>query len=144
MTDLERLVAIEDIKLCKARYFYGVDHQDWDMWRRDVFAADATMLMPDAMQEPIAGMEAIIAWVRTAMAGCTSVHHGHMPDIVFTSDTTAKVIWAMEDQVHWPKLLPTGHSHLHGWGHYHETYVKLPAGWRIRECSLTRLRVEWT
>ena len=33
---------------------------------------------------------------------------------------------------------------LHGFGHYHETYVRLDAGWRIRSSRLTRLRVEMT
>jgi hypothetical protein len=144
MTDLERLVAIEEIKRCKSRYFYCFDNKDWDGWRRDVFAPDAAMVMPDAQPEPIVGVETIIAWAQKVSEGIQSVHHGHMPDIVFTSDTTAKVIWAMEDQIHWPKPMAKGHTRLHGWGHYHETYVKLAAGWRIKDCSLTRLRIEWS
>ena len=30
---------------------------------------------------------------------------------------------------------------MHGYGHYHETYERLPAGWRIKTLKLTRLRV---
>jgi hypothetical protein len=35
-------------------------------------------------------------------------------------------------------------TYIHGWGHYHETYVKLDVGWRILSTRLTRLRVEMT
>jgi hypothetical protein len=32
---------------------------------------------------------------------------------------------------------------MHGWGHYHETYVKGDGGWRIQTLTLTRLRVDF-
>jgi hypothetical protein len=69
-----------------------------------------------------------------------------MPIIEFTSDTEAKVIWAMEDRLYRTKEYPLedGSTYLHGFGHYHETYVKLETGWRIRSSRLTRLRVEMT
>ena len=38
--DLGRLLAIEEIKQVKAKYFYGLDHKDWELWRREVWAAD--------------------------------------------------------------------------------------------------------
>ena len=54
------------------------------------------------------------------------MHHGHMPEIELTSDTTATGIWAMEDHLWWPE--GSALQHLHGYGHYHETYVKLAGG----------------
>jgi hypothetical protein len=143
MDAIERLVAIEEIKQLKAKYFYGFDHQDWDLWAREVWAPDARLEVPEigVVVEP---REAMIDWVSRQAVGQSSVHHGHMPVIEFTSDTTAKAIWAMED-----RLWRTGENpmhedvrYIHGWGHYHETYVKLDAGWRIRSTRLTRLRVE--
>jgi hypothetical protein len=35
----------------------------------------------------------------------------------------------------------SGHF-LHGLGHYHETYVRTPGGWRIASLRLTRLRLD--
>ena len=35
-----------------------------------------------------------------------------------------------------------GYTYLHGFGHYHETYIKGPAGWRVQTVRLTRLYVE--
>jgi len=29
---------------------------------------------------------------------------------------------------------------MHGFGHYHETYEKTAAGWRIKTMTITRLR----
>jgi len=145
MNDLERLVAIEEIKQLKARYFYGFDHQDWTLWRDEVWAPEGRLEVPEAgiAVEP---RDAMIAWVSKQAAGQSSVHHGHTPIITFTSDTTASAIWAMED-----RLWRTGENpmhgdvrFIHGFGHYHETYVKLDVGWRITSTRLTRLRVEQT
>jgi hypothetical protein len=43
----------------------------------------------------------------------------------------------MEDELWWPAGSPI--THLHGYGHYHETYVKGADGWRIASMTLTRL-----
>ena len=31
---------------------------------------------------------------------------------------------------------------MHGYGHYRETYERLPQGWRIKTSKLTRIRVD--
>jgi len=144
MTDLERLLAIEEIKQIKAKYFYGLDHRDWDLWKREVWAPDGELHVPEFREEPFKGWETIIGYVSESTAHQVSVHHGHMPIIEFTSDSAARVIWAMEDRLYRSdqNLLHDGSHYLHGWGHYRETYVKLGAGWRIQTSQLTRLRVE--
>ncbi len=68
----------------------------------------------------------------------TSVHHGHTPEIVLTSDTTATGIWAMEDELWWTN--GDVEEHLHGYGHYHEEYRKVEGKWLISYRTLTRLR----
>jgi hypothetical protein len=143
MTDIEELMAIEAIKRVKSRYFYGLDHKDWDLWRREVWAPEGRLIVPEANIEAI-GFEEVLKYVSASVGDQVSVHHGHMPDITFVSDTEAKVIWAMEDRLFRTKEFPLedGSIHLHGFGHYHETYVKLPVGWRIASSRLTRLRVQ--
>ena len=32
MTEIERLLAIEEIKQVKAKYFYAFDHKDWEQY----------------------------------------------------------------------------------------------------------------
>jgi len=143
MNNIDKLLALEEIKRLKSRYFWGLDHKDWDFWRREVWAPDARLIVPEASRECV-GIEAILAYVRESTADQVSVHHGHMPDIEITSDTTATGTWAMEDRLYRTKQHPLadGSTYLHGFGHYLEAYVRLDAGWRIQTTRLTRLRVE--
>jgi hypothetical protein len=143
MNTIDKLLAVEEIKRLKSRYFWGLDHKDWDFWRREVWAPDACLIVPEASRECV-GIDAIVAYVKESTADQVSVHHGHMPDIEITSDMTATGIWAMEDRLYRTKQFPLadGSIYLHGFGHYHETYVRLDTGWRIQSTRLTRLRVE--
>ena len=138
MDDLARLLAIEDIKRLKARYYRCMDTKDWDGFR-DVFADDGEMDMRAEAGEAglVRGKQAIADFVRGAVDPVVTAHHGHMPEIEITSPTTATGIWAMEDELWWP-----GGTHMHGWGHYHETYTLTAEGWRIQTLTLTRLRVD--
>jgi hypothetical protein len=144
VSPLDRLLAIEEIKRVKAKYFYYLDHKDWNGWKRDVFAPAIVFHVPEFRSEPWTDVDAFIAWTAEQAGQQVSVHHGHMPDIEILSATTAKGIWAMEDILRHPegKKSPAGFSFLHGYGHYHETYVRTEAGWRIKSVRLTRLYVE--
>ena len=147
MTELERLLAIEDIKSLKARYFRCLDTKDFQGLRK-VFAVDAVFDVGAAMEDPVLGappdalampamegLEAIITGVEAVLRDAQSVHHGHMPEIEVTSEQTARGVWAMED------LVRTSDFELWGYGHYHETYEKTDGHWLIKTLKLTRLRV---
>jgi uncharacterized protein (TIGR02246 family) len=123
---------IEAIRQLKARYFRTIDTKDW-AGLRDVFTDDVVV---DSVES---GGEEFLAFLPQALDGVVSVHHGHMPEIEVTSATTATGIWAMEDMLRWPNGME-----LHGYGHYHETYRKTDAGWRIATTKLTRLRQDMT
>jgi hypothetical protein len=109
-----------------------------------VFAPDASLHVPESREEAYVGVDNIIAWVSASTGDQVSVHHGHMPNIQICSADSATGIWAMEDRLYRSKEqpLPSGHTYLHGFGHYHETYVRGHTGWRIKSTRLTRLRVE--
>jgi hypothetical protein len=75
-----------------------------------------------------------------------SVHHCHTPEIVLTTDTCARGIWAMEDYVEWQdgstvKEYP-GHRGFYGFGHYEEEYRVDAGDWKISFLRLTRLRID--
>jgi hypothetical protein len=148
VSPIERLVAIEEIKQLKAKYFYYFDHQDWDNWRDQVWAPDARLEVPE-MNSNIEPRDTMIAWVIEQSADQVSVHHGHTPIIEITSDNTATGIWAMEDRIYRSKEHPLNGdtAFVIGFGHYHETYVKLgikgTGGWRIRSTRLSRLRTQY-
>lgn len=143
MDATQRLAAIEEIKQLKAKYFLGVDTQDWDLFRREIFVEETSFQLSEFREEPYRGMETVLGMFGEGLAGKYSVHHGHMPIVDITSDTTATGLWAMEDRIY---LSGDGAAQgtlvLHGFGHYRETYVKRDAGWRIETIRLTRLRLE--
>lgn len=145
MDQLARLIAIEDIRQLKAKYFFAYDHKDWDMWRREVWAPDARLVIGE-MGKTLEGIDAMIEWVAAQAADQVSVHHGHTSVITITSDTTATGVWAMEDLIWRSREHPLNGdtSFVHGWGHYLEDYVKLDCGWRLRSTTLTRLRAEYS
>jgi hypothetical protein len=137
---VERLEAIEDIKMLKARYFRCMDTKDWDGFA-EVFTADAVMDMTSEGAGVTVGNHDIAAFVQGAIGDVTTVHHGHTPEIEIASPTTATGIWAMEDKLRWPDGAPMGS--MHGYGHYHETYERVSGQWRIKTLRLSRLRVDF-
>jgi hypothetical protein len=141
MNDLDTLAHIEAIKRLKSRYFYHLDHKNWDGWRSEVFCPDASMDVQEARPEPFVGIENILTFLIPLLDGVVTIHHGHMPDIQILSSTTASGVWAMEDVLFWPKgRRPDGvEGRVHGYGHYHETYARESVGWRIKSLRLTRL-----
>ena len=155
MTDIERLLAIEEIKQLKARYFRGLDTKDWDLYS-GVFTDDAQIDVRGSADSSegesksaidgfndeaiITGGKAMAAFVARITVGTITAHHGHMPEIDILSPTTAKGIWAMEDRLWQPPGAPA--RLMHGWGHYHETYEKRGGRWFITSMRITKLRNE--
>ncbi|MGH7842996.1 MAG: nuclear transport factor 2 family protein [Candidatus Binataceae bacterium] len=145
MTDVERLLAIEEIRQLKARYFRCMDTKDWAGFTA-VFAPDAsvdyTPPSADSSDWKATGAANVVALVRSVVERAVSIHHGHMAEVEITSPTTARAVFAMEDLIYWPE--GSRHKTMHGWGHYHETYEKISGRWMIKTLVLTRLRVENT
>jgi len=130
---------IEAIKQLKARYFRMMDTKDWDGLAA-VFTEDVEIDMTGEGGGITSSVADYLPFLRRNIETVVTVHHGHMPEIDLTSPTTASGVWAMEDELWWPEGAPI--AHLHGYGHYHETYEKTPGGWRIKTMTLTRLRRE--
>jgi hypothetical protein len=154
LTPAERLLAIEEIKNVFAGRLRCIDTKDWDHYgdfHTDDVVSDSWRGLPDDKQPVtdgknlVIGRERLTATIRALLDGpvrITSVHHGHTPEIVLTSDTTARGVWAMEDRLWWTN--GDHEEHLHGYGHYREEYRKVDGRWLISARTLTRLRVEST
>jgi hypothetical protein len=141
VNDIEKLLAIEEIKNLKARYFRCVDTKDWHGFKA-VFAPDARFDITDDVAGCVLVGPEIADKVSGLLAGCDSIHHGHCPEIEITSNTTATGIWAMEDLLRWGEESPN--QTAHGYGHYFETYEKASGRWYIKTMKLRRLRVDVT
>ena len=128
---------IEAIKRLKARYFRTMDTKDWEGMRA-VFTDGVVIDTTESGGGLVTGGDEFMAFLTETLAGARTTHHGHMPEIVVTSPTTATGIWAMEDRIRWPDG-----STLHGSGHYHDTYERTDGVWRIASSTLTRLHMDF-
>jgi hypothetical protein len=124
------------IQETKARYFRYIDTKQWDKWRT-VFSDDARFVSSKEWDNP----DSFVADVSAALADQVTVHQGHMPEIVFTSKDTARVIWAMYDYVE-DMEAADGRRGIVGFGHYEEEYTRVGDEWKISFLRLTRLRVD--
>jgi len=127
----------DKIHQLKARYFRMMDTKDWDGLAA-VFTDDVEIDVTGEGGGITRSVADYMPFLRDAIETVTTVHHGHMGEITFTSPSTATGIWAMEDELWWPEGSPI--RHIHGYGHYHETYEKRGEDWRIKTMTLTRLR----
>jgi hypothetical protein len=148
MDSLAVLVAIEEIKQLKARYFRLMDTRDFDAMAF-VFCRDARFDCTEgsvvtsvggasrgAVGPITQGRANIISWIRSSFANATSVHHGHCHEVTIDSATEAHGIVAMEDYI---RDLSRETLLLHAAGHYHERYRHEDGEWRIAQTKLTRL-----
>jgi hypothetical protein len=148
MDTAERLVAIEEIKTLKARYFHCMDNKDW-AGLQAVFAPDVVCDFRDSTgtwDETLLthGAALYVKNLAPILEKIVTAHHGHMPEIEITSPTTAKGIWAMEDMLWVQEGAPVPYKTLRGFGHYHETYEKRNGAWEIKTIRLSRLRFDLT
>ncbi len=124
MTVLQRLEALEEIKLLKARRDRFVDTKDWDALEA-LHVAEHQSHNGD--YPPWSSAAEMIANVREIMKDLRTAHHSHTPEITFESSTRASGIWAMNgislwnqgDEEHW----------FVACGHYFETYEKRGGRW---------------
>jgi len=137
---LQQLIAVEEIKQLKARYFRLLDTKRWEEWGQ-VFTTDVRMEVPEAAVE-LDGRAAVVDNVSAALAGTQTVHHGHMPEIEITGPDTARGTWAMYDFVEWPPDADGNRVGLNGYGHYFEEYRVEDGAWRIARTRLVRIRVD--
>ena len=143
MTLLEQLVAIEQIKALKARYFRLVDTKAWDEFEA-LFTPDAPLVIAEARPEAFTP-RTLTDLLRAHYGRCVTVHHGHMPEITIDGTDRASGVWAMDDQRFFAADDPSApFAAAIGAGHYHETYALTVDGWRIASLRLTRLRLDVT
>ncbi len=145
MDPVERLVAIEEIRVLKARYVDALDTKQWDALGH-VFTDDVVMEVPPlGSDDPgagmrIAGRDTLLAFLAGRLTGATSVHRVSMPMIEILDADHARGTWAMEDYI--TRAPGATLPEIRGYGHYHEEYRRVGAAWCISMLQLTRQRVD--
>jgi hypothetical protein len=139
-----RCLDLDAIHQLKARYCRFIDTKQWEKLRG--------LFMPDARFEGLgsaptgATVDMFVNGIGTRLAPVISIHHCHMPEIVFTGPDSARGIWAMMDYLEWPEGAgpheAQGYRGFTGYGHYEEEYMRAADGWRIAFLRLTRLRID--
>lgn len=124
MSELEWLVALEEVRQLKARRDRYADAHDW--------AAYEALHAPDHVShnegfEPWTTSKEMIENVSKIMDDMITVHHSYDPDIMFESPTRARGIWAMTGA----SVSKSGDhdSWSIAYGYYYETYEKRDGRW---------------
>lgn len=158
MDDIEQLLAVAAIRKTKATYWYAIDTKNWPLLatvfnenslidfrgERDLKPGEivnrlipATEALAAGDPAVVKGGEAFAQFATTVVVNWTTVHHGGEPIIDIIDSTHAKAIFPVFDYVD----TGTG-TKFKGWGHYHETYLKIDGRWTIDSLFLTRLRLD--
>jgi len=129
----QKLNALEEIKLLKARRDRAADTKDWALYE--------SLHAPDHHSENgdygtwLSAAE-MIANVSASMANLITMHHSHTPEIEFVSPTNARGIWAMTGLSLW--MQGEEQHWFRAFGHYFETYENRGDRWLF-----TSRRVEY-
>lgn len=150
---VEKLAAIEEIKMLSARRVRYMDLKQWEHYgsvhTEDAYsesygdAPSDQQPVTDGHRNRVVGPEALTEAIKNIMEGpvpMSSCHHLHQPEIEFSSAETASAIWPMEDHLWWQN--GATREYLHGYGHYHERYRKVNGTWLICYRKLTRINVD--
>jgi SnoaL-like domain len=124
MSELEWLVALEEIRQLKARRDRYADAHDWDAYE--------ALHVPDQYShnegfDPWTSSKEMIENVARLMNDMITIHHSYDPDIIFDSRTKARGIWAMTAAS--VSRTGDGASWSIGYGYYYETYEKRDGRW---------------
>jgi hypothetical protein len=151
MTDLERLIAIEDIRALQSSYVRYADLKDWQALV-GLFLPDAAFIPYDVEGKPqvvMTGRDEIAKRVSSSVGKGTALHHLLSYEIGIESPTRAHGIWAMEDWIDRSNdpgtaEAPARFKTMHGCGHYHTDYEKVDGRWFIAGQKLHRVKLEFT
>jgi len=165
MDPVARLLAIEGVRLTKAHYELSVLKQDWE-WYASLFTEDchwdesgswparnpvtgewdstgANGVSYEMFEDlnkvggpwPKIGRQAILDTLK-AMPDIGMYHEIFNAEIEILDEDNARAIWPYKDILHFPEGGPI--KRLHGWGHYHERYVREGERWLISHLTVTR------
>lgn len=127
LSGIERLLAIEEIKLTKARYCAAIDDHDWKALR-SVFADDCVLDWPLPGRR-VTTPDDFVDFLAEAMPPSIQTrHHAHNLQVEFTSGTQAIVRW---DHENWTWFTDGSYPSIQQWGQYREKYRNTGRNWQI-------------
>ena len=132
---MDTAAELEAIRRLKYAYFRTLDLKEFDQLGV-LLTEDATAAYEDGTTV-LEGRAAIVSWLRAALAdpGIVTEHHGHHPEVTFSSETEAQGTWYLQDRV----IVPAADLEIGGTAFYEDRYRRTTEGWRIAHTGYTRV-----
>lgn len=139
---VRRLADESDLRDLLHRYAFGLDHEDWELWR-GVFADEVTMDMSDYQPDPpprAAPADRVVANAKVLFAGLERSQH-FMGSHRFAIDGDRATITAHMRAEHWLHTGQGGDRYTM-YGTYFDDAVRTDDGWKLVVVRLRLLREE--
>ncbi len=132
---MDTAAELEAIRRLKYAYFRTLDLKQFEDLGA-LLAEDATASYEDG-KTVLEGRAAIVGWLAAVLGdpGIVTEHHGHHPEITFTSDTTAEGTWYLQDRV----IVTAADIEIDGTAFYADRYRLTAEGWRIAHTGYARV-----
>jgi len=132
---MDTAAELEAIRRLKYAYFRTLDLKQFEELGT-LLTEDATSSYEDG-KTVLEGRSAIVSWLSSVLGdtGIVTEHHGHHPEITFTSDATADGTWYLQDRV----IVPGADIEIAGTAFYSDRYRLTGEGWRIAHTGYTRV-----
>jgi hypothetical protein len=132
---MDTATELEAIRRLKYAYFRTLDLKQFDELGR-LLTEDATASYEDG-KTVLTGRQAIVSWLASVLGdtGMVTEHHGHHPEIDFTSEREAEGTWYLEDRV----IIPAADLEIGGTAFYSDRYRLTDEGWRIAHTGYVRV-----
>jgi hypothetical protein len=132
---MDTAAELEAIRRLKYAYFRTLDLKQFEELGT-LLTEDATSSYEDG-KTVLEGRTAIVSWLSSVLGdtGIVTEHHGHHPEITFTSDATADGTWYLQDRV----IVPGADIEIAGSAFYSDRYRLTGEGWRIAHTGYTRV-----
>jgi hypothetical protein len=132
---MDTAAELEAIRRLKYAYFRTLDLKQFDDLGL-LLTEDATAAYEDG-KTVLEGRRAIVQWLSDALSSHDLIteHHGHHPEISFTSATAATGTWYLQDRV----IVPSADLEIGGTAFYNDRYTLTDDGWRIAHTGYMRV-----
>ncbi len=132
---IEQLIALEQIKQLKYRYFRTLDCNQWQKFGATLTEGCVGNYSSGKLH--FEGRDAIVEFMKANMSSdqFLSMHTGHHPEITFIDDNRATGIWYLQDMI----LMLPGKKRLFGTGIYQDEYEKTDGSWLISKTGYERI-----
>jgi len=139
---VQRLIDESDLRDLIHRYAFGLDHEDWVLWRSvftDTVTIDMTDYQPGSPVRP-ASADKVVAGIQTMFAGLDGSQH-FMGSHRYAIDGDRATITAHMRAEHW-MTSDAGGDRYTMYGTYFDEAIRTPDGWKLQSVRLKLIREE--